>query len=124
LSGSGYPNRPGYATAVKSFAPVLLALGLVAVVLAGAPGSAEAKTACGSFKEKHLKVSVYRIRGSVSCARARGLSRHVIGSACQGQVLVAGYRCYPGAPALHEPAASGFTLRKGRTVIEGRVRQV
>jgi hypothetical protein len=109
---------------VKSLAPLLLAFALAAVLLAGAPGRAEARTACGTFRASHLKVSVYRIRGSVSCSRAGSLSRHVIGSACHGQVLVGGYRCYPGAPALHEPAASGFTLKKGRTVIEGRVRGV
>jgi hypothetical protein len=111
---------------VKSAVLLLLALAVTVGVLAGGPDRAEAKTACGRFTAKNgsfrLEVRVYRIRGSVSCRRARSLSRHVIGARCEGEKLIDGFRCYHGASALHEPRASGFTLRKRHTVIEGRVR--
>jgi hypothetical protein len=105
---------------------LLLLLLVLGAALAAMPGSAYAKTSCGSFTAKNgsfsLKVHVYRIKGHVSCRKARSLSHHVIGARCQGEKVVGAYRCYHGAPALREPAASGYTLRKRGTVIEGRIR--
>jgi hypothetical protein len=102
--------------------PTLLGI-LVALAL---PRAAEAKTSCGkihgSVGGTRLTISVYRISGTVSCVRAKSYSRHVLGARCQGEKLVAGYRCTHGASALGEPVASGFTLRNGRNRIEGRAR--
>ena len=112
-----------YARGVKLFAGLVVVAAVAVGSFAGAPGTAyAAKTACGSFTKNGLKVSVYRIRGDVSCHRARRLSHHVIGARCRGEKLVAGFRCYHGAKALGEPAASGYTLKKPGTVIEGRIR--
>jgi hypothetical protein len=90
------------------------------------PSPAAAKTSCGkihgSVGGTRLTVTVYRIRGSVSCDRARSYARHIVGARCEGEKLVAGYRCTHGAATLGEPAASGFTLRKASNRIEGRVR--
>ena len=107
---------------MKLPARIVVILALAAGSLAGTSGTAYGKTSCGSFEKNGLKVSVYRIKGDVSCHRARRLSRHVPGSRCKGEQVVAGFRCYHGAKALGEPAASGFTLKKPGTVIEGRIR--
>jgi hypothetical protein len=111
---------------VKPIRLLLLVLVLGAALVA-MPGSASAKTtACGSFTAKNgnftVKVHVYRIKGHVSCRTARRLSHHVIGARCQGEKVVGSYRCYHGAPALREPASSGYTLKKRGSVIEGRLR--
>ncbi len=105
---------------------LLLLVLVLGAALAAMPGSAYAKTSCGSFIAKNgnfsVKVHVFRIKGHVSCRRARRLSHHVIGARCQGEKVVGSYRCYHGAPALREPASSGYTLKKRGTVIEGRLR--
>jgi hypothetical protein len=94
---------------------------VAATLILLAPSAASAKTFCGKVHMGHITIGVYRIHGTVTCRRARRLSRRVIGDTCFGD-KIGGYTCTHGAPALHEPASSGFTLRRGRNVIEGRVR--
>ena len=119
------PCASGYARDMMRLRLLLLGF-VVAAALAGTSGPADAKTSCGSFTarngSKNLRVRVYRIRGPVSCRRAIRLSRHVIGARCEGERVVGAFRCFHGASALGEPAASGFTLREPGTLIEGRIR--
>jgi hypothetical protein len=91
------------------------------VALAGT-GTAEAKTSCGSFTKNGAHVTVYKIKGHVSCKTARRVAHRAIGASCSGEKLKGGWKCTHGAPALNEPATSGFTLRKGRKNVQGRVR--
>jgi hypothetical protein len=91
------------------------------LALAGSP-AAEAKTNCGSFTKNGAHVTVYKIKGHVSCRTARRVAHHVIGASCQGEQIAGGWKCTHGAPALNEPQSSGFTLRKGRRNVQGRVR--
>ena len=101
------------------------ALALVAVTVwmlaAVAPAGART-TRCGSFSFSGGKVSVYRIKGTASCSTGKRIAKSAIGSRCNGGVVRDGWRCTRGARTLGEPAASGFTLTKGRTRFEARVR--
>ncbi|MEA2449743.1 MAG: hypothetical protein QOG63_1675 [Thermoleophilaceae bacterium] len=97
---------------------------LCAALLMALAGSqaAQAKTNCGSFTKNGAHVTVYRITGGVGCRRARRVSHRVIGAVCNGEKLKGGWTCTHGAPALGEPANSGFTLTKGHNNVQGRVR--
>ena len=91
--------------------------------LSGPVAPASAATRCGSFTIRGgLRVIPYRVRGSQSCAYVRRIARAAIGSRCQGEVVRDGFRCTRGAPALGEPAATGFRLRRGRSDFQARVR--
>ena len=50
------------------------------------------------------------------------MAHRAIGNRCDGNRLRGGWKCTHGAPALGEPEASGFTLRKRRNNVQARVR--
>ena len=98
--------------------PVCTALLLA---LAGT-GTAEAKTKnCGSFTKNGAHVTVYRVKGHVSCKTARRVAHRAIGASCSGEKLKGGWKCTHGAPAIGASSANGFTLRKGRKNVQGKV---
>ena len=101
---------------------VLAASGAALLIALAASPAAEAKTNCGSFTKNGAHVTVYKVKGSVGCKRAKRVAHRAIGASCQGEKLKGGWKCTRGAAALGEPAASGFTLRKGRNNVQGRVR--
>src|SRR3954447_19383727 len=107
-------RRSSRSLVVASGAALLLAL-------AGSP-AAEAKTNCGSFTKNGAHVTVFKIKGHVSCRTARRVAHRAIGASCSGEKLKGGWTCTHGAPALNEPQSSGFTLRKGGRNVQGRVR--
>ena len=110
------PPRRASRPLVASSCAVLL------IALAAAPAAEAKKTNCGSFDKNGAHVTVYRIEGGVSCRRAKRVAHRAIGASCSGEKLKGGWTCTHGAPALGEPDASGFTLRKGHNNVQGRVR--